>query len=89
MNPNKGHGLPLEVAICMNYLEAQGAKNIRRCPALTSCQIQVRIQSLHGTSNLRFIVTEYIPFASHCVFLILNDHMYGNKSSGEPAQVKN
>jgi hypothetical protein len=26
MNPNKGHGLPLEVAICMNYLEAQGAK---------------------------------------------------------------
>jgi hypothetical protein len=75
MNLNEGYGLPLDVAICMNYIEAQGAKNIGWCPALTSCQIRARIQTLHGTSNLRFIVTEYIPFASHCVFLILNDHM--------------
>jgi hypothetical protein len=75
MNLNEGYGLPLDVAICMNYLEAQGAKNIRRCPALSSCQIQARIQTLYGTSNLGFIVTEYIPFASHCLFLILKDHM--------------
>jgi hypothetical protein len=39
MNLNEGYGLPLDVAIYMNYIEAQGAKNIRRCPALTSCQI--------------------------------------------------
>ena len=44
MNLNAGCDLPLDAAICMNYLEAQGAKNIRRCPALTSCQIQVRIK---------------------------------------------